>query len=87
MSAVLAQARPRLMNILLRLYDLESGGKSSLMVKILRASKQERLRAHIGVVSQDTSLLHRSIADNIAYGNEQATRNRHNECRQTGKRA
>ena len=62
-----------LMNILLRLYDLE-GGRILIDDQDIAGLKQDRLRAHIGVVSQDTSLLHRSIADNIAYGNERATR-------------
>lgn len=34
---------------------------------------QESLRAHIGVVTQDTSLLHRSIRDNLRYGKPDAT--------------
>ncbi len=62
-----------LMNILLRLYDLE-GGRILIDDQDIASLKQNRLRAAIGVVSQDTSLLHRSIADNIAYGQEQASR-------------
>ena len=37
---------------------------------------QDSLRAQIGVVTQDTSLLHRSIRDNIAYGRPDASRGR-----------
>ncbi len=62
-----------LMNILLRLYDLE-GGRILIDGQDIANLKQDRLRAQIGVVSQDTSLLHRSIADNIAYGFAKATR-------------
>ena len=62
-----------LMNILLRLYDLE-GGRILIDGQDIAGLKQDRLRAQIGVVSQDTSLLHRSIAENIAYGFEHATR-------------
>ena len=54
-------------NVLLRFYNLESG--QILIDGIDVASvTQDTLRAQIGVVTQDTSLLHRSIRDNIAYG-------------------
>lgn len=60
-----------LTNLLLRLYDVESG-----CIKIdgvdVRTVKQESLRQHIGVVTQDTSLLHRSVFENIAYGSRDA---------------
>ncbi len=61
-----------LVNLLLRLYDLDSGtididGHNTAMVT------QNSLRAAIGMVSQDTSLLHRSIRDNIAFANPDAT--------------
>ena len=61
-----------LMNVLLRLFDLESG---RILVDGQDISKitQESLRANIGVVTQDTSLLHRSVRDNIAYGRQQAS--------------
>jgi len=56
-----------LTNVLLRFYNLESG--QILIDGIDVASvTQDTLRAQIGVVTQDTSLLHRSIRDNIAYG-------------------
>ena len=53
-------------NILLRFYDLESGKIFIDDVDIATVT-QDSLRGQIGVVTQDTSLLHRSIRDNIAY--------------------
>ncbi len=58
-----------LTNLLLRFYDLEGGTIGIDGVDIATVS-QDSLRAMIGVVTQDTSLLHRSIRDNIAYGRE-----------------
>ncbi|WP_443748311.1 ABC transporter ATP-binding protein [Asticcacaulis solisilvae] len=54
-------------NLFLRLYDL-SGGRILIDGQDIAAVTQESLRAHIGMVTQDTSLLHRSIRDNIGYG-------------------
>ena len=56
-----------LVSLLLRFYDLEQG---RILIDGQDISKvtQSSLRAHIGMVTQDTSLLHRSIADNIRYG-------------------
>ena len=56
-----------LVNLLLRFHDLEQG---SLRIDghDVREISQESLRAAIGMVTQDTSLLHRSIAANIGYG-------------------
>lgn len=62
-----------LTNLLLRLYDVESGVITLDGVDISRVP-QESLRRHIGVVTQDTSLLHRSVFDNIAYGQPGASR-------------
>jgi len=61
-----------LVNLLLRFHDLEQG---SLRIdgQDVRCVTQESLRAAIGMVTQDTSLLHRSIAQNIAYGRPGAT--------------
>jgi len=39
----------------------------------IRQAKQDSLRANIGVVTQDTSLLHRTVYENIAYGRRNAT--------------
>ncbi|MBX9458546.1 MAG: ABC transporter ATP-binding protein/permease [Rhizobium sp.] len=61
-----------LMNVLLRFYDLESGQIRIDGQDISKVS-QDSLRARIGVVTQDTSLLHRSVRDNIAYGKPDAT--------------
>ena len=62
-----------LVNLLLRFYDLEQGRISIDGQDISRVT-QDSLRAHIGMVTQDTSLLHRSVLDNILYGRPQATR-------------
>ena len=62
-----------LMNVLLRLYDLE-GGAVRIDGQDISGVSQDSLRSQIGVVTQDTSLLHRSVADNIAYGIGEASR-------------
>lgn len=61
-----------LMNLLLRFYDLEAG-RITLDGQDIAGLSQDSLRAQIGVVTQDTSLLHRSIRENIAYGRPDAT--------------
>ena len=61
-----------LVNILLRFYDIE-GGKVTIDGQDITDVTQDSLRAHIGVVTQDTSLLHRSVRDNIRYGRPDAT--------------
>ncbi|EED34556.1 ABC transporter, permease/ATP-binding protein [Luminiphilus syltensis NOR5-1B] len=61
-----------LMNVLLRLFDLESG-RILIDGQNIAEVSQESLRAQIGVVTQETSLLHRSIGENIAYGRNHAT--------------
>jgi ATP-binding cassette subfamily B multidrug efflux pump len=60
-----------LVSLLLRFYDLEKG---RILIDGQDISKvtQESLRAQIGMVTQDTSLLHRSIKDNILYGRPDA---------------
>jgi ATP-binding cassette subfamily B multidrug efflux pump len=60
-----------LVNLLLRFYDLE-GGRILIDGQDIRDVTQDSLRAQIGMVTQDTSLLHRSIADNILYGRPDA---------------
>ena len=62
-----------LMNLLLRLYDLE-GGSILVDEQDIAKVKQDTLRSQIGVVTQDTALLHRTVAENIAYGVAEATR-------------
>ncbi|MEO1198304.1 MAG: ABC transporter ATP-binding protein [Pseudomonadota bacterium] len=61
-----------LMNLLLRLHDLEAGRVTIDGQDISRVT-QDSLREHIGVVTQDTSLLHRSVRDNIVYGRPDAS--------------
>lgn len=61
-----------LVNALMRFYDLESG---SIKIDGQDISKvqQETLRANIAMVTQDTSLLHRSVRENILYGRPDAS--------------
>ncbi len=61
-----------LVNLLLRFYDINSG---SICVdgQDISSVTQSSLRENIAMVSQDTSLLHRSIRDNITYGRPDAT--------------
>jgi ATP-binding cassette subfamily B multidrug efflux pump len=61
-----------LVNLLLRFYQIEHG-RITVDGQDIRRVAQESLRAQIGLVTQDTSLLHRSIADNIRYGRPHAT--------------
>jgi len=61
-----------LVNLLLRFYQIEHG-RITVDGQDIRHVAQESLRAQIGLVTQDTSLLHRSIADNIRYGRPHAT--------------
>ncbi len=61
-----------LVNLLLRFYDLE-GGRILVGGQDIATVTQESLRANIGMVSQDTALLHRSIRDNILFGNPDAS--------------
>ncbi|MHB1056526.1 MAG: ABC transporter ATP-binding protein [Rhodanobacter sp.] len=60
-----------LVNVLLRLYDLEDG-RILIDGQDIAGVAQESLRSQIGVVTQDTSLLHRSIRDNLLYGRPDA---------------
>jgi ATP-binding cassette, subfamily B, multidrug efflux pump len=61
-----------LVNLLLRFYEIESG-RVLIDGQDIAEVTQESLRAHIAMVTQDTSLLHRSIRDNIRYGRLQAS--------------
>lgn len=56
-----------LVKLLLRFYDVE-GGKICVDGQNIASVTQDSLRARIGVVQQDSSLLHRSVRDNILYG-------------------
>lgn len=60
-----------LLNLLLRFYDLERG-RILIDGQDISAVTQDSLRARIGMVTQDSSLLHRSILDNILYGDPEA---------------
>jgi ATP-binding cassette subfamily B multidrug efflux pump len=60
-----------LVNLLLRFYDLESG-RILIDGQDIAGVTQDSLRAQIGMVTQDTSLLHRSVRDNILYGRPDA---------------
>ena len=60
-----------LVNLLLRFFDLEDG-RILIDGQDIAFATQESVRAQISVVTQDTSLLHRSIRDNIRYGRQDA---------------
>ncbi|MBZ8134868.1 ABC transporter ATP-binding protein [Afifella sp. IM 167] len=60
-----------LVSLLLRFYDLE-GGRILIDGQDISSVTQRSLRSAIGVVTQDTSLLHRSVRDNIVYGRPDA---------------
>ena len=61
-----------LVNLLLRFYDIEKG-VITIDGQNIAKTKQESLRKQIAMVSQDTSLLHRTIRENIAYGKPDAS--------------
>jgi ATP-binding cassette subfamily B multidrug efflux pump len=61
-----------IVNLLLRFYDLEQG-RILIDGQDISQVTQESLRAQIGMVTQDTALLHRSVRENILYGKPQAS--------------
>ncbi|MGB1237224.1 MAG: ABC transporter ATP-binding protein [Pseudomonadales bacterium] len=61
-----------LINLLMRFFDLQSG-TISIDGQNIKHVTQDSLRRHIGMVTQDTSLLHRSVRDNILYGRPDAS--------------
>ena len=61
-----------LVSLLLRFYDIQSG-KITIDQQNINEFRQESLRANIAVVTQDTSLLHRSVRENIMFGRPEAT--------------
>ncbi|MGR5363629.1 ABC transporter ATP-binding protein [Vibrio mediterranei] len=61
-----------LVNLLLRFHDVE-GGSIRIDGQPIDKVTQDSLRSKIGMVTQDTSLLHRSIRDNILYGKPDAS--------------
>ena len=56
-----------LVNLLMRFWDLD-GGRIQIDGQDISRVTQDSLRASIGMVTQDTSLLHRSVVENILYG-------------------
>lgn len=61
-----------LVKLLLRFYDVEQGAILIDEQNIANVT-QDSLRSHIGMVQQDSALLHRSVRDNILYGRPEAT--------------
>ncbi len=61
-----------LVSLLLRFYDIQSG-TVSIDQQNIRDVRQESLRANIAMVTQDTSLLHRSVRENIMFGRPEAS--------------
>ena len=61
-----------LVKLLLRFYDPE-GGQVLIDGQDITQVTQDSLRSHIGMVQQDSSLLHRSVRDNILYGRPDAS--------------
>ncbi len=61
-----------LVKLLLRFYDVESG---AIVIdnQDISTVTQDSLRSHIGMVQQDSALLHRSVRDNLLYGRPDAT--------------
>jgi len=70
-------------NLLLRLYDLD-GGRILIDGQDIAHVTQDSLRRAVGMVTQDTSLLHRSVSDNILYGRPEAG---HGEMMRAAERA
>jgi ATP-binding cassette subfamily B multidrug efflux pump len=60
-----------IVNLLLRFYDVQSG-RVLIDGQDIAFATQDSLRAQVGMVTQDTSLLHRSVRDNILYGRPDA---------------
>jgi ATP-binding cassette subfamily B multidrug efflux pump len=60
-----------IVNLLLRFYDIPQG-RVLIDGQDIALATQDSLRAQIGMVTQDTSLLHRSVSDNIRYGRPDA---------------
>ena len=61
-----------MVNLLLRFHDVEAG-RIEIDGQAVSEVTQDSLRSNIGMVTQDTSLLHRSVRDNIVYGHPGAT--------------
>jgi ATP-binding cassette, subfamily B, multidrug efflux pump len=61
-----------IVNLLLRFYDT-TGGRITIDGQEIAKVTQDSLRAQIGMVTQDTSLLHRSVRENVVYGRPDAS--------------
>ncbi len=61
-----------IVNLLMRFYDIQAG-HIRIDAQAIETVTQESLRQHIGMVTQDTSLLHRSVRDNLLYGRPEAS--------------
>ena len=61
-----------LVSLLLRFYDIQSGA-ITIDGHNIEGVRQESLRSNIAMVTQDTSLLHRSVRENIMFGRPEAT--------------
>ncbi len=59
-------------NLLLRLYDVQ-GGRITIDGQDIAGVTQDSLRRQVGMVTQDTSLLHRSVRENVLYGRPDAS--------------
>jgi ATP-binding cassette subfamily B multidrug efflux pump len=75
-----------LVNLLLRFYD-RADGRILIDGDDIARVTQDSLRANIGVVTQDTSLLHRSVRDNIMYGRPDATEEMMRQAAETAEAA
>ncbi|MCB5162742.1 ABC transporter ATP-binding protein [Marinomonas algarum] len=61
-----------IVNLLMRFHDIESG-EIRIDGQAIQSVKQDSLRAQIGMVTQDTSLLHRTVRENLLYGRPDAS--------------
>ena len=61
-----------LVNLLMRFFDIESG-RITIDQQNIQTCQQDSLRAQIGMVTQDTALLHRSVRENLLYGRPDAS--------------
>ena len=73
LSVVPARGKTTLVNLIPRFFDV-TGGRVEMNGRDLRSYTVHSLRSQIAVVTQDTVLFNRSVADNISYGSPHATR-------------
>ena len=74
-----------IVNLLLRFYDID-GGRILIDGTDIATVTQDSLRSNIGMVTRDTSLLHRSVRDNIVYGRTGRHRRGHAARREAPRR-